>query len=59
MDLLADDVMWHVPGRNLLSRDYVGKAEVTAFWARADGLSVPHIRRLPSNQAPHGGARPL
>jgi ketosteroid isomerase-like protein len=39
MDLLADDVVWHVPGKNLLSRDYVGKGEVAGFWARARELS--------------------
>jgi len=44
MDLLADDVVWHVPGRNLLSRDYAGKAEVAAFWARARELSGGTVR---------------
>jgi ketosteroid isomerase-like protein len=44
MDLLADDVVWHVPGRNLLSRDYVGKAEVAAFWGRARELSGATVR---------------
>jgi ketosteroid isomerase-like protein len=39
MDLLADDVVWHVPGRNLLSRDYSGKVEVAGFWARVRELS--------------------
>ena len=44
MDLLADDVVWHVPGRNLLSRDYVGRAEVATFWARARELSGGTVR---------------
>jgi len=44
MDLLADDVVWHVPGRNLLSRDYVGKAEVAVFWGRARELSGGTVR---------------
>jgi len=44
MDLLADDVVWHVPGRNLLSRDYVGKAEVAGFWGRARELSGGTVR---------------
>jgi ketosteroid isomerase-like protein len=44
MHLLADDVVWHVPGRNLLSRDYLGKSEVAAFWARARELSGGTLR---------------
>jgi uncharacterized protein len=44
MDLLADDVVWHVPGRNLLSRDYTGKGEVASFWARARELSGGTVR---------------
>jgi ketosteroid isomerase-like protein len=38
-DSLADDVVWHVPGRNLLSKDYGGKAEVMGFWAHVRQLS--------------------
>jgi ketosteroid isomerase-like protein len=44
MELLADDVVWHVPGRNLLSRDYHGKAEVAGFWAKARELSGGTVR---------------
>lgn len=44
MGVLADDVVWHVPGRNLLSRDYVGKAEVAGFWGRARELSGGTVR---------------
>ena len=44
IDLLADDVVWHVPGRNLLSRDYVGKGEVIGFWGRARELSSGTVR---------------
>ena len=44
MDLLADDIVWHVPGKNLLSRDYHGKAEVAGFWARARELSGGTVR---------------
>jgi ketosteroid isomerase-like protein len=47
MDLLADGVVWHVPGRNLLSRDYVGKSEVAGFWARARELSGGTVRIEP------------
>jgi len=44
MEMLADDIAWHVPGRNLLSRDYNGKAEVVGFWARAHDLSGGTVR---------------
>jgi len=43
--LLADDVVWHVPGRNLLSRNYRGPDEVLGFLA--------HVRELSG-----GSARP-
>ena len=44
MELLADDVVWHVPGKNLLSRDYSGKAEVAGFFGRARELSGGTVR---------------
>ena len=44
MDSLAADVVWHVPGKNLLSRDYKGKAEVVGFWGRVRELSGGTIR---------------
>jgi len=44
MDSLADGVVWHVPGKNLLSRDYHGKAGVAGFWARARELSGGTVR---------------
>jgi hypothetical protein len=44
MESLADDVVWHVPGKNLLSRDYNGKAEVAGFWGRVRELSAGTIR---------------
>jgi len=43
-DLMADDVVWHVPGRNPMSRDYHGKAEVAGFFARARELSGGTVR---------------
>jgi ketosteroid isomerase-like protein len=42
---LADDVVWHVPGKNLLSRDYHGAEEVMGF--------LVHVRELSG-----GSARP-
>lgn len=42
--LLADDVVWHVPGKNVLSRDYTGKAAVVGFFGRVRELSGGTIR---------------
>ena len=36
---LADEVVWHVPGKNLLSGDYHGPDEVLGFLARVRELS--------------------
>jgi ketosteroid isomerase-like protein len=44
MEMLADDIVWHVPGRNLLSRDYRGRTEVAGFWAKARELSGGTVR---------------
>ena len=46
-DMLAEDIVWHVPGRNLLSRDYHGKSEVFGFFARARELSGGTVRIEP------------
>ena len=39
LDILADDILWHVPGRGSLSRDYHGHAEVLEFFKRFTELS--------------------
>ncbi len=44
LELLAGDVIWHVPGRNLLSRDYNGKGEVAGFFLKVRELSGGTIR---------------
>lgn len=33
-ELLADDIVWHFPGDNILSGDYKGKEEVLGMFAR-------------------------
>jgi hypothetical protein len=33
-DLFADDVVWHVGGRNQLTKDYRGRDEVYGFFGR-------------------------
>jgi len=35
----ADDILWHVPGRGPLSRDYRGHAEVLGFFGHFNELS--------------------
>jgi hypothetical protein len=37
--LFADDILWHVPGRGPLSRDYRGPAEVLGFFGAFMKLS--------------------
>jgi hypothetical protein len=39
MALFADDILWHVPGRGPLSRDYRGPAEVLGFFREFMKLS--------------------
>lgn len=33
-DLFADDILWHVGGRNQLTKDYRGRDEVYGFFGR-------------------------
>ena len=42
--LLADDIVWHVPGRSPLSADYHGPGETLAFLARPRELSGGTVR---------------
>ena len=37
--MLAEDILWHVPGRGPLSRDYRGRDQVSGFFARFTELS--------------------
>jgi ketosteroid isomerase-like protein len=39
LDVLAEDIFWHVPGRGPLSRDYRGHAEVLGFFGQFMKLS--------------------
>jgi ketosteroid isomerase-like protein len=42
--VLADDILWHVPGRGPLSRDYHGQAEVLGFFEHFMQLSQGTFR---------------
>jgi len=42
--LLADDILWHVPGRGPLSRDYRGPREVLGFFSEFMKLSNGSFR---------------
>lgn len=35
----ADDIRWHVPGRNPIAGDYTGHAEITSFFGKLQELS--------------------
>ena len=37
--LLADDVVWHVPGRSAIAGDYVGRAAVAEYFRRRRELT--------------------
>jgi ketosteroid isomerase-like protein len=39
MAAFAEEILWHVPGRGPLSRDYHGRDEVLGFFARVNALS--------------------
>ncbi|MEX2551488.1 MAG: nuclear transport factor 2 family protein [Actinomycetota bacterium] len=39
MALYADDIRWHVPGRNQVSGDYIGKEQVGGFFMKLMELS--------------------
>ena len=42
--VLAEDILWHVPGRGPLSRDYRGHTEVGDFFQKFLGLSSGTFR---------------
>lgn len=44
-DLMADDVVWHVPGNNPLSGDYRGKEAVFGLFGRIVELSGGTLRQ--------------
>jgi hypothetical protein len=44
LEVLADDILWHVPGRGPLSRDYHGHAEVLGFFEHFMQLSQGTFR---------------
>ena len=39
LELFADDIRWHVPGRSPLSGDYKGHGEVVGFFGKSMELS--------------------
>jgi ketosteroid isomerase-like protein len=40
---LAETIVWHVPGNNVLSGDYRGKEEVLSFFARSVQAAIPNF----------------
>jgi uncharacterized protein len=42
-DHLHENVVWHVPGKNLLSGEYRGRENVLAFFARSVGIALPEF----------------
>ena len=52
--IFAEDILWHVPGRGPLSRDYRGHGEVMGFFRRfmelSDGTFRIHIDDVLANR---------
>ena len=46
-EVLAEDVEWHVPGRNAIAGDYRGIEAVLAYFARRRDLAQRSFRMLP------------
>ena len=44
LEIFAEDIAWHVPGRSPLSGDYRGHQEVVGFFAKAMELSGGTLR---------------
>ena len=44
LEILAEDILWHVPGRGPLSRDYHGHTEVLGFFRHFSELSAGTFR---------------
>ena len=44
IDLLSEDVRWHVPGRSAISGDYAGRDEVLAYFKRRRKLARARFR---------------
>ena len=44
LDALSEDILWHVPGRGPLSRDYRGHAQVLGFFQHFMQLSEGTFR---------------
>ena len=40
---LHENIVWHVPGQNLLSGDYRGREDVLAFFARSVVIALPEF----------------
>ena len=44
LEVFADDILWHVPGRGVLSRDYHGHAAILSFLQQVMHLSQGTFR---------------
>ncbi len=46
--LLAEDVLYHIPGRNLFAGDYKGRRAVLELWARQKEYLGGHVEHIES-----------
>jgi uncharacterized protein len=55
--LLADDIVWNVPGRNAIAGEYRGIDEVMAYFARRRDLAARSFRLHPGDLLTGDGDR--
>jgi uncharacterized protein len=56
LELLADDVVWHVPGASPIAGDHLGADAVAAYFERRRRLADATMRMRPGQVISEGGA---
>jgi uncharacterized protein len=56
VELLADDIVWHVPGSSPIAGDHRGAAEVIAYFERRRRLAAATMRMKPGEMLELDGA---
>lgn len=56
LELLSEDVVWHVPGTSPIAGDHRGKAQVATYFERRRGLADSTMRMSPGPMLAEGDA---
>jgi len=56
LELLANDIVWHVPGRSPIAGDHRGIEQVVAYFKKRRALASETMRMLPGELVSAGGA---